>query len=75
MKPIATMGITNVMGIAVYSIEYGIEEKIVFRWECIDSKPTRMSKAKIRYDRQGNTYFVTHGMSIYLQDLTITESF
>ena len=42
--------------IAIYDIEYGIEDYVVYTYKT-HYKESRKYKAKIRYDKAGNAYF------------------
>jgi len=54
-------------GLEVLDIEYGIEDRVVYRW-CIDGKEGRISRAKIRENNVG-AYFETKGHRIYMDDV------
>ena len=53
---IATYGISNNSGIAIYDIIYGIESKVCYTWICGD-KESKKYYALIRADKNGRIYF------------------
>ena len=47
-------------GIEVLSIDYGIDDTLLFRWN--HGTPGKATRAKIRYTTAGNPYFISGGI-------------
>ena len=71
-KIIAMCQLHNFGGIAVYAIEYGIEDKIKFAW-CNGDKFGRTSIAKIKYNAKGEPYFISCKKRYYLNEFIKSE--
>ena len=53
--------------IIIYDVIYDIEDKIKFSWDfCGRVQKTRYSK--IRYDKEGRSYFKSYNRKIYLDE-------
>lgn len=65
-KIIATYGVCNIGGIAIYNIIFDIDDKVCFR-HIYGDKHYKKTYAKIRYD-EDRAYFNTHGMKVYLDE-------
>ena len=70
-KIIASMGISNNSGIGILGIEYGVDDRVLSRF--FGGKEERPVWAKVRYDRDGNSYFYRYGVKYYLEDFIIIE--
>lgn len=55
--------------IFIHDIIYDIDNFVVFR----HTRQKRLHKAKVRYDRQGNAYFITYGSKYYLSEFLRLE--
>ena len=55
--------------IFIYDINYNINDCVIFK----HARQKRLHKAKFRYDRQGNAYFITYGSKYYLSDFLRLE--
>ena len=55
--------------IFIYDINYNINDCVIFR----HTRQKRLHKAKVRYDRQGNAYFITYGSKYYIADFLRLE--
>jgi len=71
-KPIATCPQSNWGGIAIYDIDYDIDDKVKFRWEFGDKKE-RMRTAKIKSTKTGRHYFNSNGSRFYLDEFMKTD--
>ena len=56
------------VGIAVLEIDNDIEDRVCFCW-VNDKVYSKKSWAKIRYDKEGNPFFVTHGYKIPFSEI------
>ena len=65
MKVIAVIGLTNTDVIEILDIKHGIEDKVQFRIRVGDSCSARRTH-KIRYDEDGEAYFISQGQKHYL---------
>lgn len=63
MKPIAYKSESAFTGVAIYSIEYGIEDYVKAAYTGKNAR-----KCKIRHDRTGNAYFVLNGAKQYIDE-------
>ena len=66
-KIIAACQLTNFGGIVVFEFIEGIEDKIKFAW-CNGDKFGRTSTAKIRYNAEGEPYFISCKKRYYLNE-------
>ena len=66
-KVIATCQLTNFGGIAIFSIVYGIEDKVKFSY-FNSEKYSRVSTSIIRTDKKGDAYFISFGQKYYLRE-------
>lgn len=71
-RPIATLGTSNFGGIAIYDIEYDIDDKVKFRWEFGDDNQ-KMNTAKIKSTKSGRQYFMSRGNRYYLDEFMRTD--
>lgn len=56
-------------GIAIYDIEYGIDDYVIWRYEHGESKPNKLRKSKIYYTvSSGRAYFKVNGRREYLDE-------
>ena len=53
----------------VWGIEHDIDDKVVFRWVTSGRKLGRITKSKIRYNKQGEPFFKTRGTSVSFNDV------
>lgn len=60
---IASYVICNNLAINITGIEYGIEDKIIWRW----SNSNKLHKAKVYTSRKGN-YFLVDKIRYYIND-------
>ena len=70
-KIIASMGISNGYGIGILGIEYGIDDRILSRF--YGGKDEKPVWAKVRYDKEGSSYFKRHNVKYYLEDFITIE--
>lgn len=63
LKPIAIYVLCNNLSILIQDIEYGIEDKVIYRY----SDSNKLHKAKIYNCRKGD-YFIADKMRFYLND-------
>lgn len=68
-KAIAYYNIGILDTIFIYDIEYSINDFVVYR----HTRQKRLYKAKIRYDKQGNAYFITYGSKYHIADFLRLE--
>lgn len=61
---LGVMSITNNLALYVIEIEYGIDDKVVFRY----SNEEKERKAKVYYNVKGEAYFKIRGQRYYLKD-------
>lgn len=54
-------------GIAIYAVEYGINDAVLVGDE-LDGVRTTPRLSRIRYNMQGDAYFMHHGRREYLHD-------
>lgn len=54
-------------GLEVLDIEYGIDDRVVYRWNF--GEPGRVCRAKIRDDGDGLPYFKTKGHKIFMDEV------
>lgn len=60
--------------IVVYDVIHDIDDKIKFAWIiCGKWRKTRYSK--VRYGKEGRSYFKTHDIKIYLDECVHTERY
>ena len=53
--------------VVIYDVIYGIDDKIKFSWNVYGKvKKTRYSK--IRYEKEGRSYFKSYNLKIYLDE-------
>lgn len=64
---IAVCTMSNFGGLGIISIEYGIEDKITTAFD-FGNGMENISTAKIRYNAQGEDYFIKFGKRYYLRD-------
>lgn len=62
-KSIATYVICNTLAINITDIQYGIEDKIIWRW----SNSDKLHKAKIYNSTKGD-YFIVNKLRYYLSE-------
>lgn len=67
-KVIATYTLSNVAGIRIVNIEYGIDDKVWY----IDMQD-KLHKVKISYTTKGRAYFMYGSMRIYLDECIKTD--
>ena len=53
--------------IIIYDVIYDIEDKIKFSWN-IRGKVKKAKYSKIRYDKEGRSYFKSYNRKIYLDE-------
>jgi len=70
-KSIATLGLTNFSGIKILGIEYGINDKVKFCYTD-DKGDGRTVTAKIRYDDEGKSYFISGRHCYYIDEFMRT---
>ena len=66
MKPYSVIGLYCLdmfNAIQVLDIEHGVDDKVVFRW-ATPTEYSRPTRARIRYDEQGEPFFMTKGYTI-----------
>ena len=73
-KVIATCQLTNFGGIAIFEVIYGIEDKIKFAYHN-GEKFGRIATAKIRYNKEGDPYFISGKQKYYLSEFIKSEVF
>ena len=73
-KVIATYGLSNTSGIAILNIVYGIEDKVKFSYHN-GEKFGRTSTAKIRYNEEGSSFFISGKKRYYLNEFIKSEVF
>ena len=71
-KIIATMGLFNTGGIAIFNIVYGIEDKVKFAYFTGD-KIGRVTTSTIRNDEEGQHYFISGKQKYYLNEFILTN--
>lgn len=67
LKPISVYTICNFGGIEILNIEYGIDDRIIYRYN-FGQPEIKHHKAKIYYSVNGLPYFKTKYGRIYLDD-------
>lgn len=60
-------------GIGIESIEYGIDDIVLFRW-WYGGKWDRLHRSVIKYDATGRAYFNSYGKRWYLDEAVRTNS-
>ena len=70
LNPLACYGICNNLSILIQDVEYGIEDKIIWRW----SNEDKVHKAKIYTSRKGD-YFLVNKIRHYINDFCRICSF
>ena len=55
------------LGVEIFDIEYGVDEKVVYRWVA-GEKVSRVCRAKVRNDKNGRAYFLTQGHRVPLDE-------
>ena len=73
-KVIATCQLTNFGGIALFDFNFGIDGKVKYAWYN-GEKSSRTSTAKIRYNKEGNPYFISGKQKYYLSEFIKSEVF
>ena len=73
-KVIATMGLSNTGGIAILDFIYDIEDKVKFAYHN-GEKFGRVATAKIRYNKEGDAYFISGKQKYYLSEFIKSEVF
>ena len=68
MKNIAYKAFTAFDGIMIHGVEYGIEDKIVFSYQCDGKTVGKIHKCKIYTNENGETYFRFMGRREHLKD-------
>ena len=68
MENIAYKAFTAFNGIMIHGIEYGIEDKIVFSYQCDGKTVGRVHKCKVYSNTSGEDYFRFMGRREYLRD-------
>ena len=71
-KIIATMGLSNTGGIAIFDIVYGIEDKVKFAYHN-GEKFSKLTTSIIRYDKEGQHYFNSGRQKYYLNEFILTN--
>lgn len=71
-KVVATIYIGLDTAIGIESIEYGINDAVLFRWW--HNGWDRLHRAKIRYNASGRAYFCSYGKRWYLDEAVRTNS-
>lgn len=56
--------VSNNTSVNIYGVLHGVEDKVVFSWNS-----GRKCSAKIRYDSNGEPYFMTRNMKIYFNEV------
>ena len=64
LKTVATYVICNNLSINIIDIEYGIEDKILWKW----SNSDKLHKTKIYNSRKGRYYFLVDKIRYYLDE-------
>ncbi len=54
--------------IVIYDVIYDIEDKIKFSWN-IQGKVKKTRYSKIRYEKEGRSYFKSYNLKIYLDEV------
>ena len=68
MENIAYKSFSAFDGIIIHGIEYGIEDKIVFSYQCDGKTVGKIHKRKVYSNASGETYFHFCGRREYLKD-------
>ena len=71
-KIIATMGLSNTDGIAIFNIVYGIEDKVKFSY-FTGEKFSKLTTSTIRTDSEGQPYFYSGRQKYYLNEFILTN--
>ena len=66
MKVAAVKSMSNFGGIEILDIEYGINDKVVWRYNF--GKPEKPHKSIIYYTAKGRAYFKRYGQREYLDE-------
>lgn len=69
MKAIGLYSFTYDSGIEIIAINYGIDDYANFRWINSDGTKSKIVKAKIHYDENGNAHFYTRGHIIPFKEI------
>jgi len=73
-KSIAILELTNFSGIKILGIEYGINDKVKFCYTDDEKGDGRTITAKIRYDDEGKSYFISYGHRYDIDEFIRTNS-
>ena len=73
-KIIATMGLFNTDGIAIFNIIHGIEDKVKFSY-FTGEKYSKLTTSTIRTDSKGQPYFNSGKQKYYLSEFIKSEVF
>ena len=71
-KIIATMGLSNTGGIAIFSIIFGINDKVKFSYFTGDNYG-RLTTSTIRTGEEGQPYFNSGRQKYYLNEFILTN--
>lgn len=69
---IASRGICNIGGIAIYDIEYGINDRVLCG-DIIGDHQSVPHWSNIRYNVKGDSFFMHHGRREYLSEYIRTN--
>ena len=67
MQPIAIYTICNALALAIYDIEYGVNDKVLTGFVGPE-KPGRKTRNTIYTNAAGRMYFKKYGVKYYLDD-------
>ena len=68
MENIAYKAFTAFSGIMIHGVEYGIEDKIIFSYQCDGKTVGKIHKCKVYTNGNGQDYFRFYGRREYLKD-------
>ena len=68
MKNIAYKAFTAFSGIVIHGIEYDIEDKIIFSYQCDGKTVGKIHKCKVYSNKNEEMYFRFMGRREYLRD-------
>ena len=68
MENIAYKAFTAFSGIMIHGVEYGIEDKIIFSYQCDGKTVGKIHKCKVYSNASGENYFRFCGRREYLRD-------
>ena len=65
--------VTNCAGIEVLCVSQGIDPKVQFQWVIDSSVSGHRTWSKIRYDEDGEPFFITRGIKVYFNEIMRIE--